>query len=152
MTERTTTTICSDCTGSGIFSLGNGQYESCHCGSFSNLSEDEQREQALRCSCRGSDDYCPCQNTPDRETRAKRAVGVFLPPSDIPPASEWGSSLPKTNFANALGLAIYLSEIVKGSGSEVVVVKRDAIISALRLIKDHRHYTQAKRNARSLGK
>lgn len=38
------------------------------------LSSAEQKAQALRCGCRGSDDYCPCQNTPDRVTRQYRAA------------------------------------------------------------------------------
>lgn len=33
------------------------------------LTPEEQREQAARCLCRGSDDYCGCLNVPDRETR-----------------------------------------------------------------------------------
>ena len=28
--------------------------------------------QAARCSCRGTDEYCPCQNVPDAETRRAR--------------------------------------------------------------------------------
>lgn len=37
------------------------------------LSDAEQKAQAARCGCRGSDDYCPCQNTPDRQTMQERA-------------------------------------------------------------------------------
>ena len=29
----------------------------------------QQRAQAERCGCKGTDDYCPCQNVPDRITR-----------------------------------------------------------------------------------
>ena len=36
------------------------------------LSPEEQQAQAARCSCHGSDDYCPCQNVADRETRLQR--------------------------------------------------------------------------------
>lgn len=36
------------------------------------LSLAEQKEQAARCSCRGGDDYCPCQNVPDRQTLKER--------------------------------------------------------------------------------
>lgn len=32
----------------------------------------EQKAQATRCSCRGADDYCPCQNAPDTQTRKDR--------------------------------------------------------------------------------
>jgi hypothetical protein len=32
------------------------------------LSDAEQKAQAARCGCKGSDDYCPCQNAADRET------------------------------------------------------------------------------------
>lgn len=32
------------------------------------LTPDEQKTQASRCSCRGADDMCPCQNAPDRQT------------------------------------------------------------------------------------
>lgn len=37
------------------------------------LSEAEQKAQGERCACRGSDDYCPCQNAPDAKTLADRA-------------------------------------------------------------------------------
>jgi hypothetical protein len=37
-----------------------------------NLTSAEQIAQAARCSCRGADDLCACQNTPDNETRAER--------------------------------------------------------------------------------
>lgn len=43
------------------------------------LHHEEMVEQAKRCACRGVDDYCACQNVPDRTTRLKRlhnAVGV----------------------------------------------------------------------------
>lgn len=33
------------------------------------LTQEEQKAQAERCPCRGSDDYCPCQNAPDAITR-----------------------------------------------------------------------------------
>jgi len=36
------------------------------------LSRDEQKAQAQRCPCGGADDFCPCQNVADRQTRAKR--------------------------------------------------------------------------------
>lgn len=36
---------------------------------FRLLTAAEQKIQAARCGCRGSDDYCGCQNVPDRETR-----------------------------------------------------------------------------------
>lgn len=36
------------------------------------LSIEEKRVQAKRCNCHGSDDYCPCQNAPDAETRRAR--------------------------------------------------------------------------------
>jgi hypothetical protein len=39
-----------------------------------NLTVAEQKAQAARCACRGVDDYCPCQNTPDRVTRQYRAA------------------------------------------------------------------------------
>jgi hypothetical protein len=38
------------------------------------LTVAEQKTQAVRCGCRGSNDYCPCQNTPDRVTRQYRAA------------------------------------------------------------------------------
>jgi hypothetical protein len=37
------------------------------------LSIEEMKAQGMRCGCLGTDDYCPCQNVPDRETRAARA-------------------------------------------------------------------------------
>lgn len=43
------------------------------------LSPDEQREQAKRCNCRGADDYCGCQNTPDAETRRLRSIAKAEP-------------------------------------------------------------------------
>jgi hypothetical protein len=36
------------------------------------LSDADLKAQALRCGCRGSDDYCVCQNVPDRVTMASR--------------------------------------------------------------------------------
>ncbi|MBB5040849.1 hypothetical protein [Shinella fusca] len=36
------------------------------------LSFEEQKAQGQRCACNGSDDYCPCQNVPDAETRSLR--------------------------------------------------------------------------------
>lgn len=44
------------------------------CGQIDGLSADEQKAQAARCGCRGSDDYCPCQNVPDAETKTARAA------------------------------------------------------------------------------
>ncbi|EHK56855.1 hypothetical protein [Allomesorhizobium alhagi] len=38
------------------------------------LSGAEKKAQGQRCGCRGSDDYCPCQNAPDRETRRARTA------------------------------------------------------------------------------
>ena len=39
------------------------------------LTDAEQKEQAKRCSCRGVDDYCPCQNVPDSQTiRSRKGV------------------------------------------------------------------------------
>lgn len=32
------------------------------------LSQSEMKAQGARCGCRGSDDYCVCQNVPDRMT------------------------------------------------------------------------------------
>ncbi len=43
------------------------------------LTDDEKKAQANRCACRGSDDYCACQNEPDRltvEVRAAAAKGA----------------------------------------------------------------------------
>lgn len=42
------------------------------------LSVGEQAAQAARCACRGADDYCPCQNAPDRETLAHRKADGAL--------------------------------------------------------------------------
>ncbi len=38
------------------------------------LTRAEMREQAARCGCRGSDEYCMCQNVPDKVTKARWAV------------------------------------------------------------------------------
>lgn len=38
------------------------------------LTAAEQRSQGDRCPCRGQDDYCGCQNVPDRMTRKARAL------------------------------------------------------------------------------
>lgn len=46
------------------------------------LSRDEQRAQGARCACRGSDDYCPCQNAPDRQTIAARTPTQEKPEGD----------------------------------------------------------------------
>ena len=36
------------------------------------LTPADQRAQAARCPCRGADEWCPCQNTPDRQTMLAR--------------------------------------------------------------------------------
>lgn len=38
------------------------------------LSVKEQKAQAERCGCHGTDDYCPCQNSPDSATLRLRAA------------------------------------------------------------------------------
>lgn len=38
------------------------------------LRPEEQKAQASRCGCKGSDDYCPCQNVADAETIRVRAA------------------------------------------------------------------------------
>lgn len=49
------------------------------------LTSDEQKAQAARCACRGADDYCPCQNAPDRTTiEARKADGALERPSRSP--------------------------------------------------------------------
>lgn len=40
---------------------------------LSGLTPAEQKAQAARCGCKGSDDMCPCQNTPDRQTIKDRS-------------------------------------------------------------------------------
>lgn len=37
------------------------------------LTDAEMKAQASRCACRGSDDYCPCQNALDKATLAARS-------------------------------------------------------------------------------
>ena len=38
------------------------------------LADFEQKAQGARCACRGADEYCPCQNAPDPQTR--KAWGI----------------------------------------------------------------------------
>lgn len=38
------------------------------------LTAVEQASQASRCACRGTDEYCPCQNTPDCLTLRQRLM------------------------------------------------------------------------------
>ena len=38
------------------------------------LSQDEQQAQGKRCGCRGCDDMCVCQNSPDKTTLVERAT------------------------------------------------------------------------------
>lgn len=45
------------------------------------LTDAEQKAQATRCACHGSDDYCVCQNVPDATTKAERRA-LSLPPAD----------------------------------------------------------------------
>ena len=40
------------------------------------LSDADQKTQGARCACRGVDDYCPCQNAPDRITIAARKAAL----------------------------------------------------------------------------
>jgi hypothetical protein len=63
------TKVCPECGGSGLIALGERQYDDCAC-----LSAEEKADQATRCGCRGQDDYCPCQNAPDRQTTAGRTA------------------------------------------------------------------------------
>lgn len=59
---------CPHCGGSLLVPVGERQYEDCdRC-----LTTAEQKAQALRCPCRGTDEWCPCQNVPDRQTLAAR--------------------------------------------------------------------------------
>ena len=44
------------------------------------LSPAEKAEQAKRCSCRGSDDYCTCQNVPDSMARHRADVRSSMLP------------------------------------------------------------------------
>ncbi|WBU27628.1 hypothetical protein OOZ54_13240 [Rhodopseudomonas palustris] len=46
------------------------------------LTEDEKRDQADRCGCRGANDLCGCQNEPDAATVAKRAAMIANSPDD----------------------------------------------------------------------
>lgn len=47
-------------------------YEAVDPADLGPLTEVEKAEQAKRCSCRGFDDLCPCQNVPDRQTLLDR--------------------------------------------------------------------------------
>lgn len=50
------------------------------------LTEAEQKAQGARCGCMGADDYCVCQNVPDKQTRAKRAAPIpSLPQAGVDP-------------------------------------------------------------------
>ena len=40
------------------------------------LSDVDMKAQALRCSCRGHDDFCVCQNVPDRTTIRERIAAA----------------------------------------------------------------------------
>lgn len=46
-----------------------------HSRSGPGLTEAEKKQQAKRCGCAGADDWCPCQNTPDRQTVELRRLG-----------------------------------------------------------------------------
>lgn len=48
----------------------------------SGITYHEQKSQAARCPCKGSDDWCPCQNTPDRATLDARALAQKEPSHD----------------------------------------------------------------------
>ncbi len=52
------------------------------------LSADEMKAQGARCGCRGSDDYCTCQNVPDRTTLAKRAAEKICADQDAQVAGD----------------------------------------------------------------
>ena len=43
------------------------------------LSMAEKAAQAARCGCRGADDWCVCQNAPDRQTIAERRAAAAAP-------------------------------------------------------------------------
>lgn len=38
------------------------------------LTEAEMREQGKKCGCKGTDEYCPCQNVPFRSTLDARKI------------------------------------------------------------------------------
>ncbi len=40
------------------------------------LTSTEQKAQGKRCSCGGADDYCVCQNSPDKNTISKRITAL----------------------------------------------------------------------------
>jgi hypothetical protein len=48
------------------------------------LSGAEQKAQAARCSCRGHDDLCACQNAPDHRTLSERRAAAQLTNSHRP--------------------------------------------------------------------
>jgi hypothetical protein len=50
----------------------------------------EQKAQAARCPCHGSDDYCPCQNRPDATTLRERG-SAQAPPRQAGPAGSGGA-------------------------------------------------------------
>lgn len=52
------------------------------------LSQDEMKAQGQRCGCRGSDDYCICQNVPDRTTLARRVAEQICADQDAQVAGE----------------------------------------------------------------
>jgi hypothetical protein len=53
------------------------------------LSSEDQRAQGRRCGCRGTDDYCPCQNVPDDVTlRLRKAAEAAVETGGLPIAVE----------------------------------------------------------------
>jgi hypothetical protein len=46
------------------------------------LSDIEQKAQATRCGCHGSDDLCVCQNSPDEITKAERRAACLVTSHD----------------------------------------------------------------------
>ncbi len=46
------------------------------------LSDIEQKAQATRCGCRGSDDMCVCQNVPDETTKVERRASNPVTPAN----------------------------------------------------------------------
>lgn len=75
------------------------------------LTTAELRAQGQRCGCHGSDDYCVCQNVPDRVTLSERGVRPESKVNRI--VTEYGKAMVTvgSNDAGAVVVTIHFDRV-----------------------------------------
>ncbi len=113
------------------------------------LTRDELREQGERCPCGGVDDYCVCQNVPDRVTA--KAWGLVdhsaAPPQPLLPVPDPYEEAATVLKALTDAQDVLANYIVPDSG----ITELEAV-NALLSILDHKDVVIAARKLRPLSK